>query len=107
MDHNIDKRIGKLNLLICPRQKALQHPVAVKWLDYAISGYSADCGKNWDRDHIEKAMIKGARRSALAPLARKEILKETVEKVNIGLQKLFDMGILKIDYLNILKYPLS
>ena len=30
MGHNIDKRIGKLNLLICPRQKALQHPVAVK-----------------------------------------------------------------------------
>ena len=92
MEYNIDKRIGKLNLLMCPRQEALQHPTAVKLLDYAISSCLADCGKNWDRDHIEKAMIRGARRSALAPLASKELLKETVEKVKNGLAKIIRYG---------------
>ena len=95
MEHNIDKRIGKLNLLMCPRQEALQHPAAVKLLDYAISGCPADCGKSWDRDHIEKAMIRGAHRSALAPLASEELLKKTVEKVRNGFAKIIRYGDIK------------
>ena len=95
MEHNIDKRICKLNLLMCPRQEALQHPAAVKLLDYAISGCPADCGESWDRDHIEKAMIRGAHRSALAPLASEELLKETVEKVRNGFAKIIRYGDIK------------
>ena len=32
MEHNIDQRIGKLNLRMYSQQEALQHPVAVKLL---------------------------------------------------------------------------
>ena len=71
MEHNIDKRIGKLNLHICSRQEALQHPTAVKLLYYAISSRPADFSKNWDRDYIEKAMIREAHRSSPAPLVSK------------------------------------
>ena len=71
MEHNIDKRISKLKLLMCPRQEASQYPTVVKLLDYAISGCPADCGENWDRDHIEKAMIREAHRSSPAPLVSK------------------------------------
>ena len=45
LEHNIDERIGKLNLLMCLRQEDLLYPAAVKLLDYAISGCPADCGK--------------------------------------------------------------
>ena len=42
MEHNINKRICKLNLLMYPQQEAIQHPTAVKLLNYVISGCSID-----------------------------------------------------------------
>ena len=83
----MDARIGKSNSLIMPSDAALSHPSASRLLSYAIEGCPANCGENWKLEYIQKAALRGAHRSALHPVARTVLRKETMEKVRQGFAK--------------------
>ena len=70
LEHGMDARIGMSNSLMIPSDAALSHPSASRLLSYAIEGCPANCGENWKLEHIQKAALRGAHRSALHPVAR-------------------------------------
>ena len=87
-EHGIDQRIGKFKYLMYPRQEAKNHPSATRLLEYATVGCPVDCGPDWTRDHITKALRNGPHKSALEPDALKALHHEVQEKVKQGYAKI-------------------
>ena len=64
--------------LMRPRGGALRHPAAEELLQYATTGCPVDCGRDWTKEEIWKAIKKGACPSATNPLAVKCCREETL-----------------------------
>ena len=87
LEHGMDARIGKFHSLMMSSDAALSHPSTSRLLSYTIEGCPANCGENWKLKHIKQAALRGAHRSALHPVARTVLRKETMEQVRQGFAK--------------------
>jgi hypothetical protein len=85
--------IGKTNIsLMRPSGPALKHPASEMLLDYADNGCPVDCGKNWSREHIEAALLRGPHISAKSQEAISCLREETKEKVEAGFARIIRYG---------------
>ena len=68
----------KFEGLMRPRGDALKHPAGPTLLEYATKGCPVDCGPDWSREQIEKAIKEGPSKSAQQPEAAKACREEAV-----------------------------
>ena len=82
---------------MAPSGRALEHPFAQTLLEYARNGCPADTGEQWTMEQLEAAIKKGAHPSAQEPEAARQLINETLEKVEQGFARLIPLEDLKKD----------
>ena len=65
---------------MCPSNVALDHPAKEVLLQYAQDGCPVETGKQWTRQMIEAAVLRGPHVSALVPEAMEQLQSEVAEK---------------------------
>lgn len=70
--------------LMRPRGDVLLHPAGPTLLEYATKGCPVDCGPQWSRERIEKAIADGPSKSAQDPEAARCCREEALQKVKEG-----------------------
>ena len=94
-EHGIDERIGKLKYLMYQRQEATDHPSATRLLEYATVGCLVDCGPDWNKDHITRALRHEPHKSALEPDALKALHQGVHKNVQQGYAKIVKFSNIK------------
>jgi hypothetical protein len=87
----INDDIGKLGLM-WPRGLAKDHRSAQLLDFFSDEGCPADCGEDWTRDHIEKALQRGNHQSANSKKAQQYLRQQTKEKIAEGFAKVVKYG---------------
>ena len=75
---------------MCPSGLALHHPAAGKLFEYATKGCPALTGKQWSREMIEQAVLRGPHATAMEPSAMEQFQREAEEKSKLGQCKIVD-----------------
>lgn len=88
-EENWDRFIkGEWKGLMAPRGFTLQHPAAALLCEYAVRGCPADCGREWTKEEIEAAVMKGPHPSTYNEGAVEQLRAETKEKVAQGFARI-------------------
>ena len=69
---------------MCPSGLALHHPAAAALLEYATQGCPCNTGKDWTKEQVAAAVLKGPHKSALEPDAIEQMEQEIKEKERQG-----------------------
>ena len=73
---------------MCPSGLAVHHPAYETFKIYATKGFPVKNGRNWTKEEIDAAVIRGTHKSALADEAIAHFAAEAKERVALNQSRL-------------------